>query len=49
MLKETFDDQDWFDQLYDTSESTRTVDCAKTSLRLFDHFCASQNMFNGIG
>jgi len=40
---EEFSDDDWLDSLYENSKSENTVACTKTSIKVFEHFCISQN------
>jgi len=40
---EVFSDDHWLDSLYENSKSENTRACAKTSLRVFEYFCQSQN------
>ena len=41
--QEQFSDDEWLENLYDNSKSENTVACAKTSIKVFEHFCISQN------
>jgi integrase len=44
MGKEQYSEEDWLDDLYNSSESSRTVKVAVTSLKTFDYFCQSQGL-----
>jgi integrase len=44
MEKEQYSEEDWLDDLYNSSESSRTVKVARTSLKTFDFFCQSQGL-----
>jgi hypothetical protein len=40
---EQFSDEEWLERLFANSNSENTVACARTSIKVFEHFCASQN------
>jgi|SaaInlV_100m_DNA_2_1039680.scaffolds.fasta_scaffold14638_3 integrase len=44
VMKEQYTEIEWLDDLYNTSNSDRTVTVARTSLKTFDLFCQSQDM-----
>lgn len=47
MQSETFSDEEWFDRLYEKSNSIRTKNVAKVSINTFDQFCQNQTGLNG--
>lgn len=40
---EQFSDEEWLERFFANSNSENTVACARTSIKVFEHFCVSQN------